>query len=320
MRAAYAAHGVAGFYAEHGKDYRNAHFERLTTAAHAALDAVFAAPADIAGSGGEEDAEAAAAARLECNVLRLGGGGDSRVGGSKAGGDWSGGRRAPQQLLQQPPQPPQLLQQHPQQHPQQQQQKQPDSPAVSGERPQSSSGGGGGEGSSGLGSSGGAAPSSGPQPNANDGCAHTPDAAALRVLDLACGSGEGSLAVWSWLARRAAPGGPSELHLTAADPFTAAAFTQRTGLPRVRAWSFEDVQEGALEGRRYDLAVVSFALHLLETTRLHAFLHALARSCRWLLILSPHKRPHVAESAWRLAADRTEERVHARLYESFLLA
>lgn len=61
----------------------------------------------------------------------------------------------------------------------------------------------------------------------------------------------------------------------------------------------------------------SFAMHLLDGSRLHATLAALAAAARWLVLLSPHKRPPVKPgSGWRLEAERTVERVHARVYES----
>lgn len=52
----------------------------------------------------------------------------------------------------------------------------------------------------------------------------------LRVLDLACGSGEASIAVHRWMLASAPAFG--RLALTAADPFTAGAFHARTQLPR----------------------------------------------------------------------------------------
>lgn len=105
--------------------------------------------------------------------------------------------------------------------------------------------------------------------------------------------------------------------LTAADPYTAPAFRAATGLPAAAPWSFEDVQGGCLPASGYDLVICSFAMHLLDPSRLFATLNALARAARWLLILSPHKRPPVGgESGWRLAVELVEQRVHARLYES----
>jgi SAM-dependent methyltransferase len=138
----------------------------------------------------------------------------------------------------------------------------------------------------------------------------------LRVLDLACGSGEASLVVDRWLRGKAgAPFG--HLVLTASDPFTAAAFRERTGLPAVGGWAFEDVQEGCLHGRAFDVVVCSFALHLLDESRLFATLRELSVAARWLVICSPHKRPHVKHGCgWALVHDGVKERVHVRIFES----
>jgi hypothetical protein len=77
------------------------------------------------------------------------------------------------------------------------------------------------------------------------------------------------------------------------------------------------VQSGCLEGRGYDVVVCSFALHLLDGSRLFETLNALARHARRLVLLSPHKRPAVGEgSGWRLEGERVAERVHVRVYES----
>ncbi|KAG2423104.1 hypothetical protein HXX76_002328 [Chlamydomonas incerta] len=74
---------------------------------------------------------------------------------------------------------------------------------------------------------------------------------------------------------------------------------------------------GGSSGVAYDLVVCSFALHLCEATRLYGTLTALARSARWLLVLAPHKLPHVRqEHGWRLARSSRVERTHVRLYRS----
>ena len=74
----------------------------------------------------------------------------------------------------------------------------------------------------------------------------------LRMLDLACGSGEATLAVRQWVASRA---GRQQPACTAADPFTHQAFEERVGEP-CRRWSFEDVSAGELdEEEPFDLAI-----------------------------------------------------------------
>lgn len=129
------------------------------------------------------------------------------------------------------------------------------------------------------------------------------------VLDLACGSGEVTLAL-------------RELGASVAgmDPYTQVAYLERTGSV-AEAFSFEDIAAGALEGRAYSLIVCSFALHLAEASRLPMLAQQLARISPALLVLTPHKRPALKpEWGWRLAAEVLEDRVRARWYVSALHA
>lgn len=128
------------------------------------------------------------------------------------------------------------------------------------------------------------------------------------ALDLACGSGEVTLAV------RTALGG----HCSGADPYTGAAYQRRTGQACERL-SFEDVAalNGADLPRRYSAIICSFALHLLDDSYLYAVLATLAQWSDTLLILTPHKRPYIKpELGWRLVHERYHQRVRARLYRS----
>jgi SAM-dependent methyltransferase len=123
------------------------------------------------------------------------------------------------------------------------------------------------------------------------------------VLDLACGSGEVTTTVLEH-------GGT----VTGIDPFTFEAYRARTGLEAER-WSFEEIADGALEGRRFGLIVCSFALHLVEVSRLPMVVFQLAQIAEALLILTPHKRPNLKPDwGWHLEAEILEARVRARLY------
>lgn len=125
-----------------------------------------------------------------------------------------------------------------------------------------------------------------------------------RVLDLACGSGEVTLVLRELGAAT----------IEGVDPYTGAAYRERTG-QAAEALSFEQIAEGALAGRAYSLIVCSFALHLLEASRLPALLFRLAESAPHLLILTPHKRPAVkAAWGWALEDELVIERVRARVY------
>ena len=126
-----------------------------------------------------------------------------------------------------------------------------------------------------------------------------------RVLDLACGSGEATLALRDLGAPR----------VDGIDPYTGAAYLARTG-QAAEPLTFEDVAGGALAGRRYSLIVCSYALHLAEPSRLPGIAWALAQVAPALLILTPHKRPVIrAEWGWRLEGEIVVERVRARGYK-----
>jgi 2-polyprenyl-3-methyl-5-hydroxy-6-metoxy-1,4-benzoquinol methylase len=125
-----------------------------------------------------------------------------------------------------------------------------------------------------------------------------------QVLDLACGSGEITLALR-----------PVAGTLQGMDPYTGAAYLARTG-QRAEGWSFEQIAAGALEGRRYTLIVCSFALHLPERSRLPLLCRQLSRVAPALLVLTPHKRPELAPAwGWTLRDEFVLERVRTRLYD-----
>lgn len=118
-------------------------------------------------------------------------------------------------------------------------------------------------------------------------------------MDLACGSGEVTLAL---------PG----THVEGIDPFTGDAYCNRTG-QEAEALSFEDIAVGVLESRNYSLVISSFALHLVERSRMPTVVYQLARVSPMLLVITPHKRPELVGS-WRLLDDMVHQRVRARLY------
>jgi SAM-dependent methyltransferase len=128
----------------------------------------------------------------------------------------------------------------------------------------------------------------------------------FRVLDLAAGSGEATLALRERGAGR----------VDGIDPYTAEAYRQRTGRA-AETFSFEDVAAGVLTGRAYTLVVCSFALHLCEPSRLPAVAYQLSLVAPALLILTPHKRPHLRpEWGWELVGENVVERVRSRFYQS----
>lgn len=127
-----------------------------------------------------------------------------------------------------------------------------------------------------------------------------------RVLDLACGSGEATLAL-------------GELGATAidgVDPYTGAAYRARTG-QTAEALSFEAIAAGALDSRQYSLVVCSYALHLLAPSRLPRLAFQLSLVASTLLVLTPHKRPDLRpEWGWSQLGEMVVERVRVRWYQA----
>lgn len=126
-----------------------------------------------------------------------------------------------------------------------------------------------------------------------------------RVLDLACGSGEATLALREMGAGR----------VDGVDPYTGAAYQERTG-QRAEAFRFEEIAQGRLDGRWYDLIVCSFALHLIRPSWLPALLYRLGGISSRLLVLTPHQRPWIEPSwGWVLREEIRPRRIRARLYD-----
>ncbi|KAI9568387.1 hypothetical protein HD554DRAFT_2099826 [Boletus coccyginus] len=143
---------------------------------------------------------------------------------------------------------------------------------------------------------------------------------------------------------------PDDLLIAAADPYTQAAYAERTTLP-CAPLTFREISEGLLPPMvstatsvgtsrasnadtpidRIDMVVCSFALHLVESSsELFALLHELSTKAVWLVVLAPHKKPEIKEGwgwvkwdseCWSECGmnDRREfilERVHCRVYRS----
>lgn len=139
------------------------------------------------------------------------------------------------------------------------------------------------------------------------------DSSALhRALDVACGSGEASLAFEAWAEQTG-----FEHEVDACDPYTYEAYARRCGRQAHR-WSFEDVAEGILDAEEpYDVLLCSFCLHLLDRSWLSLTLSAMARAARLLIVLTPHKRPTIDKrTGWDQLDEMVHHRVRVRLYRS----
>ncbi len=129
-----------------------------------------------------------------------------------------------------------------------------------------------------------------------------------RVLDLACGSGEVTLALENI----------GILNVEAIDPFTYKNYQERTG-KIARQFSFEEIATGALAGEKYSLIICSFALHLVPESRLPILLYHLGLVSNHLLIITPHKRPEIKPAwSWLSVDEIYWQKVRARLYTSNL--
>lgn len=128
------------------------------------------------------------------------------------------------------------------------------------------------------------------------------------VLDLACGSGEATLALRDLGAKQ----------IAGIDPYTGSAYLARTGITAA-ALSFEQIAEGAPADRseKYSLIVCSFALHLAAESWLPILCYQLSQIGDALLILTPHKRPLIRSGwGWEAPSELLHERVRARLYRT----
>lgn len=147
----------------------------------------------------------------------------------------------------------------------------------------------------------------------------------FHVLDFCCGSGEFSqiLLRWSKDVEQIA------FAITGADPYTREAFKKQTEFANVecKPWSFKDVCEGCLEELgdedfAYDFVAISYAIHLLAPSLEHLFYNALAKRCRYLVIISPTKNKGLIEKnketkfGFKEIAYETKLKVHLRVFES----
>lgn len=130
-----------------------------------------------------------------------------------------------------------------------------------------------------------------------------------RLLDLACGSGEATLAL--------VEAGIGVERIDACDPFTIDAYRARVGREPLATWTFADLAGGAAAGHEFGAVVCTHALHLCETSRLPMLCHALAHMTPVLVVVTPHKRPELREEwGWSLVEEHRdpETRLRTRLH------
>ena len=147
-----------------------------------------------------------------------------------------------------------------------------------------------------------------------------------KTLDLACGSGEATQFLKEQFERQGihtiigdftdVDCDPNCVYIEGSDPFTYEAYEKRMGISASR-FSFEDIEGGFLEGRFYDTIISSYAMHLIDTSRLYSTCVQLAMVSKHLIIVSPIKRPEITSSmGWNIIDQFVEEKIHVRLYSS----
>lgn len=123
----------------------------------------------------------------------------------------------------------------------------------------------------------------------------------MKVLDLCCGSGEVSVALFD------------KHQVVGCDPYTSKAYQLRTNkIPLT--FSFKDIAQGKLV-EQFDTVVCSFALHLCEESMLPALLWHLGQISNKLIVITPNKRPDCHNiSSWHLKEEIVLDRVRMRVY------
>ena len=157
----------------------------------------------------------------------------------------------------------------------------------------------------------------------DDAAAAAATTTTFRVLDFCCGAGEFTKILLNW----SKDVDKIAFAITGADPYTRGAFVKETEGLECRPWSFKDVCEGCLEEEGdedfvYDFVAISYAIHLLDASLEYVFYNALAKRCRYLVIVSPTKNKGVIEKrnessfGFKEIAYDAKLKVHLRVFES----
>ena len=127
-----------------------------------------------------------------------------------------------------------------------------------------------------------------------------------KALDLAAGKGEVTKSLLKL----------GYTNIDAIDAYSCKYYKEETNR-KCESISFDDIINGALDGKHYTTIICSFALHLLETSKLSIFLYKLTEISDQLLILSPHKRPEIREEwGWALQNEMMIDKVRTRLFNN----
>lgn len=99
------------------------------------------------------------------------------------------------------------------------------------------------------------------------------------------------------------------------DPYTHELYRKNTNKPCFEH-NFDDIMHGKLEGN-YSTIICSYALHLVDKSKLPQIIWQLSQKCEWFLIVSPNKKPEIKEEwGMTLANHAYMNRIRLRLYKS----
>jgi len=99
------------------------------------------------------------------------------------------------------------------------------------------------------------------------------------------------------------------------DPYTYQSYMKNTGKPCMRL-SFDDIMHGKLT-KQYNIIICSYALHLVDKSKLPQIIYQLSCVCDYFLLISPNKKPVINES-WGMSLNNSEylNGVRIKLYKT----
>ena len=131
-----------------------------------------------------------------------------------------------------------------------------------------------------------------------------------KVLDLAAGKGEVTKILQDIGVK----------DIDAVDGFLANEYEKEVD-KNCMSMTFDDISNGYLKYKAYSLIICSYALHLLDYSKLPRFLWAMTEITNDLLVIGPHKRPEIKDTwGWALEKEIVIDRVRSRHFVNTMQA
>jgi hypothetical protein len=92
-------------------------------------------------------------------------------------------------------------------------------------------------------------------------------------------------------------------------------YEKRTGNKCIEL-SFNDIRNGKLNNKEYSTIICSYALHLADKSILHDLLWELSLISKYLIIISPTKKPEISSDSWEEIYSFTINKSKNRIYTS----